>query len=290
MNIINFNGGLGNQLFQYSFGMAIKYEFGHDVKFCDRFINKKQIKIQDIFNVDYKLANSNDYSRIIGNLLKNEYLRSYFLRIIRKSGVREFKNFIIENYNHPFSSLPSLNNKYFYGYWQNFEFFFKHLNSIKNNLKFKNENNLDYLFKDLKSSYTDTVCLHLRLGDYKSYKNKKVYSDIPENYYHNAINKFEKKLKKPIFIVFSDQIELVDKTLINKNNVITASSFNLGAKSDFYLMSLCDAFIFSNSTFSLWAAYISNKKRLFVTRPLRWFKNDVIQNANKYYLDTWIYL
>ena len=55
-------------------------------------------------------------------------------------------------------------------------------------------------------------------------------------------------------------------------------------------MSLCDAYIFSNSTFSLWAAYLSEKKQLIVTRPLKWFKNDIIQNANKYYLDTWTYI
>ncbi len=290
MNIINLNGGLGNQLFQYSFGMAINYEFGYNVKFCDRFINKKQIKIQDIFNVKYNLAESDDYSKIIGNLLINEQLRSYFLRIMRKFGIREFKNFIIENYNYPFSSLPSLNNKFFYGYWQNFEFFMKHLNSIKKTLKFKSDNNLDNLFKDLKSNYTHVVCLHLRLGDYKSIKNKKVYADIPKNYYHDAIAKFEKNLKKPLFILFSDQIKFVDKKLINKDNIITASSFNLGQENDFYLMSLCDAYIFSNSTFSLWAAYLSEKKQLIVTRPLKWFKNDIIQNANKYYLDTWTYI
>ena len=130
VNIVNFNGGLGNQLFQYSFGLAIKYEFGYDVKFFDQFINKKQIKIQDIFNVKYNLADSDDYSKIIGNLFINEQLRSYFLRIMRKFGIREFKNFIIKNYNYPFSSLTSLNNKFFYGYWQNFDFI-KHLNSKK---------------------------------------------------------------------------------------------------------------------------------------------------------------
>ena len=43
MNIINLNGGLGNQLFQYSFGMAIKYQYDIDVKFCDKFLNPKQL-------------------------------------------------------------------------------------------------------------------------------------------------------------------------------------------------------------------------------------------------------
>jgi len=290
MNIINLNGGLGNQLFQYSFGMAINYEFGYDVKFCESFINKKQIKIKDVFSINYNLANTYDYSKIIGSLFDNENLRGYFLRIMRKIGVKKFKNFIIENYDHPLASIPSLDNKFFYGYWQNFEFFFKHLNSIKNNLKFKNKNNLDNFFKDLKINYSHTVCLHFRLGDYKSTKNKRVYSDISKNYYYNSIKKFEKKFKKPLFIIFSDQIESVDKTIINRDNIITASSLNLGQLNDFYLMSLCDAFIFSNSTFSLWAAYLSDNNNLFVTKPPRWFKNDTIQKANKYYPNSWTYL
>ena len=36
MNIISLNGGLGNQLFQYSFGLALKYEYGYEVKFCKK--------------------------------------------------------------------------------------------------------------------------------------------------------------------------------------------------------------------------------------------------------------
>ena len=289
MNIINLNGGLGNQLFQYSFGMAMKYLHGIDVKFCDTFVNPQQLKIQDIFDISLPLANINDFKNTIGGVFLNEHLRDYSLRLMRKLGLKEFGNFIIENYKYPLSSLPMERNKFFYGYWQNYNFFYNSLLLIKKDLKIKNfEITADYLNK-FYDQYSNIVCLHLRLGDYKHKKNLNVYSEIPIGYYQNAISLFEKKLSKPLFILFSDQLEKVDKSFFKKN-VIPSSSIVKKSKDDFSIMSNCDSFILSNSTFSLWAAYLSNKKNIYVTKPTSWFKDKNIEKANKYYPKDWSYL
>ena len=137
MNIINLNGGLGNQLFQYSFGMAMKYQFDIEVKFCDKFINPKQLSIQDIFEIEIQKVDSNDIKNTIGSLFLNDQFRNFILRIIKKFGISNLQNFIVENYKHPFVSLPNLKNRFFFGYWQNFNFFISHIDKIKNHLKFK---------------------------------------------------------------------------------------------------------------------------------------------------------
>ena len=289
MNIINLNGGLGNQLFQYSFGMAMKYVHGIDVKFCDTFVNPQQLKIQDIFDISLPLANINDFKNTIGGVFLNEYLRDYSLRLMRKLGLKEFGNFIIENYKYPLSSLPMEQNKFFYGYWQNYNFFYNSLLSIKKDLKIKNFEITANYFNKFYDQYSNIVCLHLRLGDYKHKKNLNVYSEIPIGYYQNAISLFEKKLSKPLFILFSDQLEKVDKSFFKKN-IIPSSSIVKKSKDDFSIMSNCDCFILSNSTFSLWAAYLSNKKNIYVTKPNSWFKDKNIEKANKYYPKDWSYL
>ena len=68
MNIINLNGGLGNQLFQYSFGISIKCKFGYDVKFCNEFINSSQLNIKDIFDIEIPFAKKTDLINVIGNI------------------------------------------------------------------------------------------------------------------------------------------------------------------------------------------------------------------------------
>lgn len=290
MNIINLNGGLGNQLFQYSFGMAMKYQFNIEVRFCDKFINSKQLGIQDIFDVEIQKVLPSDIKKTIGSVFINDQFRNYTLRIIKKLGISKLQNLIVENYYQPFTSLPNLKNNFFFGYWQNYNFFYSHMNKIKNNLNFKYPLEKSGKIHDLTKDYSNIVCVHLRLGDHKTNKNLKVFSEISSNYYLNAISIFKKKFSNPIFILFSDQLEKAKDILENNSDLMPSTIFNLKSEHDFQLMSLCDSYIFSNSTFSLWAAYLSNKEKIYFTKPSSWYKNPVIEKTNKYYLDNWVYL
>jgi len=290
MNIVNLNGGLGNQLFQLSFGMAMQYEFDIDVKFCNKFINRKQLKIEDIFDTQIPIAQKNDYQKTVGKLFFSDSFRHYYLRLLKKVGLSKFQNFILENYSYPYNSLPNYNNMFFYGYWQNYNFFYKNLGFIKKKLKIKNLEFYNNLLDKFYDTYSDIVCLHIRLGDYKNTKNLKVYSEIPMEYYLNSINLFEKKLLKPLFILFSDQIEKIEKNFLKKNVIPSTRLPNHTNNDDFKIMALCDSYILTNSTFSLWAAYLSNSKNKFFTKPNSWFKDKTMEAANQYYPNDWNYL
>ena len=130
----------------------------------------------------------------------------------------------------------------------------------------------------------------MRLGDYKDAKNLKIFSEVSLDYYRNAINTFKKKLNKPIIILFSDQLNKAIDILADIDDLIPSTKLNIISKNDFQLMSMCDSYIFSNSTFSLWSAYLSQKKNIYYIRPNTWFKNLTIENANKYYLNEWVNL
>tara|TARA_Y200000002_G_C22658319_1_gene654528 strand:- start:437 stop:1318 length:882 start_codon:yes stop_codon:yes gene_type:complete len=291
MNIINLNGGLGNQLFQYSFGMAMKYNYYMDIKFCNKFLNSKQLNINDVFDIEISFADVNDLNKIIGRFYSNHLIRGIALRTLNKLGVSNFKNFVIENYKSPITSLPSFKNKFYYGYWQNFNFFYENLDKIKNNLKFKFNKGLKNKFEKLYKKYSDVVCLHVRLGDYKSQKNQKVFSKISSDYYHNSISVFSKNFENPIFILFTNETDKVDRSILNHSKVVLSSSyFDIDQSYDFFLMSMCDAYVFSNSTFSLWAAYLSQKKNIFFTKPFSWYKDSNIERANRYYPNDWVCL
>ena len=287
MNIVNLHGGLGNQLFQYAFGLALKHKYGLNIKFSNNFINHNQLKIEDIFDIEIPYADDFDYSNNIGLFFKNDLIRGYFLRILNKFEIYNFNNFILENYKNPFLSIPEFNNKFFFGYWQNYNYFYPYLRKIKSKLKFRKSYLIDNKIKNISSNYSNLVCLHIRLGDYKSKKNLKVFNEISIRYYKEAIDYFKKYFKKPLFILFTNQLDKVDEELINIDSLISSHSLNFDLKYDFYLMSLCDAYIFSNSTFSIWAAYLSKKIDIFYTRPKFWYKDPYIENANSYYPSNW---
>ena len=287
MNIISFNGGLGNQLFQYSFGLALKYEYGYEVKFCKKFINKSQLSIEDIFDIKIFEPLEEDYIKILGKLFVNDQIRNTSVRILKKFGVNNFHNFRVEDYKNSFLSLPNLDNKFFFGYWQNFKYFFFHLKQIKKNLKFKVENQIFNEFLKLKNDYSNIVCLHIRLGDYNTKKNLRVFSKISMNYYLDSIKIFERIYKNPVFILFTNEFEKVNDSIKKKLNVIPSSNLSFEERNDFYLMSLCDSFIFSNSTFSIWAAYLSQKKDINFTKPDRWYISNDIEMVNYYFPSHW---
>ena len=94
-------------------------------------------------------------------------------------------------------------------------------------------------------------------------KNLKIFSEVSLDYYRNAINTFKKKLNKPIIILFSDQLNKAIN-ILDIDDLIPSTKLNFISKNDFQLMSMCDSYIFSNSTFSLWSAYLSQKK-IFIT-------------------------
>ena len=86
------------------------------------------------------------------------------------------------------------------------------------------------------------------------------------NYYKNAIEEMSKKVSNPYFFIFTDEPEFVNKKInLNEFNftLINNKLFNNNELIDFILMKSCKYFIIANSTFSWWAAWLSqniNKK------------------------------
>ena len=110
--------------------------------------------------------------------------------------------------------------------------------------------------------------MHIRFfdSDLDCFKSPYMY-----NYYKKAILYFKKIEKIPIFVIFSNDQ--------NKANMILSSSkisryiFNIvkgdsdETISDFYLMQKFSNFIISNSSFSWWAAWLSQTKNKKVVCP-----------------------
>lgn len=128
-----------------------------------------------------------------------------------------------------------------------------------------------------------TVALHVRRGDYVKLSSKHpcvTYEYICESaHFINGIMPL-----RPMFIVFSDDIDWCKNNLIGFNKlfdpILNADSvlFSEGKSDseDFLLMLGCANFIISNSTFSLIAAILSDSQNKICISPSKenWFGED----------------
>lgn len=140
----------------------------------------------------------------------------------------------------------------------------------------------------------EAVCLHIRRGDYLNEK-WKCLQVCDFEYYNNAVNVILERTVDPTFFIFSnthDDLVWIRKNyhFYDKRNGKQIKAIYIDLNNPDYeelrLMYSCKHFIISNSTFSWWAAYLSDNDNKIVCAPKRW--NLAMDNGDNVYLDGWI--
>ncbi|MFW5831903.1 MAG: alpha-1,2-fucosyltransferase, partial [Prolixibacteraceae bacterium] len=129
----------------------------------------------------------------------------------------------------------------------------------------------------------NAVALHIRRTDYLYGKTGDRFGGIcTDTYYQKAIRRIKNTVSNPFFVVFSDDIESVKKQFD-----IPDSYFVRGNPGylDLYLMSRCHHFILANSTFSFWAAMLSENEEKTVFVPEYWYNHPL--EKEKYIPEEW---
>jgi len=115
-----------------------------------------------------------------------------------------------------------------------------------------------------------SIAVHIRRDDYLKKRNQFVI--LNKEYYLDAVNKITQRVKKPKYLIFTEDEEWVKENIlpiVGKNGVIVPTNKSFPEK-DLYLMSQCKNFIIANSTFSWWGAYLSKNKNKIVIAPKKW--------------------
>jgi hypothetical protein len=286
MKIVKVSSGLGNQMFQYAFYLALKQYFTDvkiDIFYYVSYKIHNGFELKKIFDIEMDIASIYDRLKISnqGTEIPVKIIRKIFGQ--RKT---EFKEPYAIGF---FENVFSLNNDTYYdGYWQSYKYFLNIENLIRTNFKFSNiqsEQNLRYLEK---ISSSNSISIHIRLGDYV---NHPLFSDIcTKDYYNRAINYIKKTVINPVFYIFSNDIN----QCINEIDIPSNSYFidwNTGSNSylDMYLMSHCKHNIIANSSFSWWAAWLNSNMNKIVIAPTRWLNDDRI-DINDIVLPDWVKL
>lgn len=252
------SGGLGNQMFQYAFVLALRNR-GHRVKL-------------DVSLYNYaKMHNGYELERVFGikEPLNNKWgLHLKWLRLLLKVKpkmiISDDPLFFDEyNLNYP--------KRYISGYWQDESYFKEIEDEIRKRFEFRNiDNRNKAIAQEMREC--NSVSVHIRRGDYVE-SGMLLLDDI---FYSKAFEKIIEKVERPIFYIFSDDRQEAEAIVSKYCSEYKVIDWNKGEDSykDMYLMSQCHHHIVANSSFSWWGAWLSDFNDTIVIAPKCWIHNN----------------
>ena len=294
---VEVKGGLGNQLFMYAFARAQQLDTGESIRMYDVHTStakKAAITVSTIVpsEVDIQYLRCSDRS-----FWKQIPFRSFIFRASRRLYMMLRSNQVtpaqIERTMQPFWShlgiyhitdgfFPLSRSRLFRdfycsGYFQSARYFGTHAEEIRSELcrsDLISAKNADFL-RQIQTK--NTVCIHIRLGDYvRDPAARRRYYICDEAYYQAAIQQACAELKNPVFVVFSNDYQQVrDTVTFPENAEILFSSPDNSAVDDLQLMAQCKHYIIANSSFSWWAQFLSPNPEKKVYAPAMWVRDGI---------------
>ena len=274
MIISNIIGGLGNQMFQYAAARAHSLRLDKALKVDTRDFSKYKLhqgfELDKLFNVSTEIASGTDLKLIL-SWQKARIMR----RIFRRPQLKflRHRNYVVEPQFGYWKGVNQLkDNIYLDGYWQSEKYFIEFSDKIRADFTFKlpfskqNAEIAKYI------AQANAVSLHVRRGDYVNNKKNAFISVCSLDYYRAAIEQTKSQVDKPVFFVFSDDIDWVKSNFVlDKKTVFVSHNDGSESFNDMRLMSLCKHHIIANSSFSWWGAWLNANPNKIVIAPKQWF-------------------
>lgn len=268
MIITILEGGLGNQLFQYAIGRHLS------IKNNDRLVIDASVYLFDKLR-HYDLDRYNIKAEV-GNIATcfSARLAKNIIPKIEKKITLPIK--YVKERNNYFNNeiLSEQRNIILDGYWQSEEYFKDIRDIILDDLTLLSSPDKENkkMLKHINNS--NSVCLHVRRDDYVSNPLlQKFHGNLTPEYYKEAINSICDRIIDPDFFIFSDEPEWCRRYIItNRPHTYVDINGPDKAPEDLRLMSACKHFIIANSSFSWWAAWLSENKKKNIIAPKRWYR------------------
>ncbi len=241
-------GGFGNQLFQFFMGLNLAAK------------NKTHLVIDDT-HYDSSKLHENTLKRYLST---SKSLKSFNVQVSFESEKNCRETFQVFEQTFHLNSVTLSENKCttLNGYWQSEKYFDSIANLIKAEFGV--------------SRKFDGITIHVRRGDmWQNPESRKVHGYLEFAYYESALNLMPSNL--PIRIV-SDSTKLARDLFKNCKKEIQFIETNSDVLLDFNLLAESRYLIVANSTFSWWAAYLSEAERIIA--PRKWFSEEYLRRNN----------
>lgn len=297
MKIVNIIGGLGNQMFQYAFALAIKKANPQEKVYVDtqhfHYLFVKKFKTSNLHNgyeLDKLFPNVDIKKASVKELLRVTYCIPNFVlsRVVRKFLPKRKSEYIAplsesQTYKPGILSLSDIS--YYEGYWQVAKYYEDCKDELIHTFSHQSPNQYNaVLIKEISES--NSVGIHIRRGDYLQ---SPTYSGICDlDYYQKAIERILSDGRSHRFYIFSNDSDWCRLNILPllKNSETVFVTGNTGKNScwDMFLMTYCEDLIIANSSFSWWGAFL-NKRVNRVIAPYPWMNG---RDTSGIYDSKWI--
>lgn len=239
-------GGLGNQLFEYTFARYLEKKTGNETILWTALYGtsyETRAFALDKFNAHYNSMNGE----------------------ITCSGA-------YDEFNLP--ELSNIDEIFFRGFFQDKKYFDEVAEEVRRELSLKSHLISDSLKAEVDTiKQMESVAIHVRRGDYLVGINTKVFEELPITYYERSLTEIISILGyTPRVYVFSDDYDYVCKVFKNLCGCEVIAVPPRIDYEDMYLMSCAKHHIIANSSFSWWSAALSDEGGITVA-PKQWFKD-----------------
>jgi hypothetical protein len=282
MIVVRLRGGLGNQMFQFSAGMALALKYSVPLyaditrlkqdlgkEYTNRKLELHQFQTNLVFP-DEKILSF--YSRTC--IEKMFGLKAKYKTLTEGDEVS--KDFFIVK-------PPLLLD----GFWQSEKYFNLHREALVEvfqpayDLECESKGWLD------KIESTRSVSIHIRRGDYVNLKSAADFHGVLAlDYYQTAVRILQEQYFDLNFFVFSDDLTWCRDVFRSLNNFHFVDTNSDKSSLDLLLMSRCNHNIIANSSFSWWGSWLNSYPEKQVIAPKNWFKNKIV-NSGMIYCDSW---
>ena len=275
--VIRLQGGLGNQMFQYAFGLALAAKGSAEVLFdgakysqseAQRKKSDKRAYELKYFKADVRFAPESQLKNWVKKKEKN-FFKKFFHFVMGKSRPALFEEKDCSVFYPEFFNICK--DSYYTGYFQTEKYFRDKRNAVLQAFSLKNPVNSENAAMLDKIKGVNAVSLHVRRGDYLLAKNQALLGLCSLDYYKKAIDYIASRVENPHFFLFSDDIPWVEENL-KLDYPYTVVDINSGENSfyDMWLMKHCRHNIIANSSFSWWGAWLNENPEKIVAAPEKW--------------------
>lgn len=288
LHIVNIGGGLGNQMFLYAFGQAVK-----DVLFDVNGFNADSYRSFDLglYDIDRKFASPTQVKQCLGgeihfkNILPG-FIRRFFhlnrhiyicTNRIKEKQINRYQPNLLDIKGNAYYHVCAQSEKYFKQFREKLLHDFTLLQPL-------DEQNKIMLSK---IQNFNSVAVHIRRGDYLHKKSP--FTALDKDYFIKAMEYIAARIENPHFFIFSSDMDWVRKNIkTNYPQTFVEINDEKHGYFDLELMRNCKHNIIANSTFSWWGAWLNTNPQKIVVAPKQWFLPTAAEYSGDIVPDEWI--
>ncbi len=274
MIITRLAGGLGNQLFQYAAVRRLAQHKGVDfaLDITEYQTRARRVYRLGLYNIHERLATPEEILRAQGQPQPGLLARVWRQR---KRLVPYYRRSVVTE-RHPYHFDPRMLDLpaecYLLGYWQNEGYFAPIADALRAEFVLKAPLSAPSAALTREIEATEAVGVHVRRGDYAHNPGiLKRHGLCSPEYYQTCARQILRQQPRAVFYVFSDDLQWAAENLdLGGPRVLVDHNGPERDYEDMLIMSRCRYFIIANSSFSWWAAWLSNRPDKQVFAPSRW--------------------